>query len=185
MEPKWYFQIFLGAIAGFSLPYFIKFLTWPAYYLRSHILKGVWWEYYFSKIGDEIKVFESKKEIKIGFNGKLIYVATQEDTGLTYNGKVIVEKNSGQFITLGNGCNDEHDEITIKRYYFPLKSQRKIMTGITMSYTHDREPYSSSSILCEDRIGLVEAKKILIDIVEQHEGLPLIFVMRNAQLTSD
>lgn len=165
MDPHWSLQVLIGGFIGFALPYFMKAIVWPFRRFRGHLLKRKWWEYHFSEQGGEFSVFESNLAIKTGYRTPLVFVEEQQGTGLIYRGRVIIERDSSQFLLIGNSVDSDHDENIVCRFHLPIKSQSDFIPGVHVSFTHSKHPYSSPLILSKQRLDIDEARSILLKIV--------------------
>lgn len=178
-EPNWIIQILVGFVLASLLRWVIPALKWPFVYFRSHVLRRTWWNYHYSTIGDTTKVFESTIKIRSGFRGSLVFREDQQQTGLLYKGNVVLEKGAAQFLLIGSSADSANEENVIMRFHFPLGSNSQVITGISTSYDHNKNPYSTAAILSKERLDAKDAEVLLKKMNIDTEGLPLLRIRKN------
>ena len=174
-NPPWYYQLFLGAILGISLPGVIKVISLPFRVFQSHPIKGKWWEYHFSEKNREIRVFESQVKIRNGVFGGLVFKAIQ-DTDLRYSGKIVEEKNSSQFLLIGKRYRSKIEENMIWRFEGKIESNAESIYGINLSYNHNTHPYSSTCVLVDKKLTYSEAEILIKGITRNTADIPILMI---------
>ena len=179
-EPHWFIKILIGLIVGLILPYIIRALNWPFLFFKKHVLRRLWWEYHYSTIDNEDKVYEGALRIRSGLSGSLVFRMVQEDSKLKYRGRVTCELGSDQFVLIGKSTDKSNEEHMLWRFHYPIKSKaERIITGVVASYNHDKKPYVAIAILTKDRIGTDEASLVLKKAQVDTDGLPLLKVRKS------
>ncbi len=181
-EPNWAIQMLLGSVLGslfgLALPHIGRALKGFVLLFQKHTLEDMRWEYHYSTLKGIDRLFEASIRIRPGLTGTLVFKLGQEDTKLKYKGKVVMEKGSDQFLLLGRSQDPANEERIMWRAHLGLSSTADIITGVHMSYNHDKEPYASIAILCNTRVGLAEAAKIIDKVRIDTKGLPLLRVKK-------
>ena len=67
MQPNWLIFAAVGALIGYLIPYFVKFISFTIRRLKRNIIKGDWFVYHPTNRENEFIIESSKFNIRSGY----------------------------------------------------------------------------------------------------------------------
>lgn len=142
---------------------------------RKHfsLIGDTWKSFHYTTRKGKPEVIESDWTIKRGTLSP--FKVTFEQPGLKYKGRIIFE---GDDRILVYAKATTQNETVVYRFPNPLPSNGDSVSGLWMSYDHDKNIASGGSLLTRESIAKEEAKPRLISniVSSQNERIPLITV---------
>lgn len=138
---------------------------------RIHfILLGEWYGYHYSYKNGQTQMFKSTWNVKSGFFQPFKVEIVIEDI-LHYRGQIKFE---GDDRIIVHGHATTQVEYPIYRFPNPLKTTGDILTGIWLSYDHDKHIAAGGAVLSRMELSEADVQKYLKNIrVARHISKPL------------
>lgn len=165
-----FFKIFLGALMGFILPYFIKFIIFLFKRFIPTPICGKWKSYIWWTNNDKIELCTMNAIIKRGI--LCSYNVTVSDSRSLYKGTAHIEDNN--LCLSMNSCDPILKSSTFHRFELSTDEKRNQLFGFWLSFDGDKKVSCGGSILAKDNIDIASISNIIQKEYSMNTDVPLM-----------
>ena len=160
-QPNWIIIIFIGAIVGYLFPHLVKSFKYIVRRFRKETIEGLWYTYFVTNEGGEIKIAHKTWRIQKGYVSKFnieSYLYDGKEKKAVYKGKVYFERN---FWLFRYEAIDHKEEVS-GRLFDPITNRNLRTWGLYMALDFQGNPISGPFLASKQELSLEEASSLLM-----------------------
>lgn len=165
-----FITIFLGAMMGFILPYFIKFIIYLFKRFIPTPICGEWKSYLWWTNNGKIELCTMNVIIKRGIFCS--YNVTFSDSTSIYRGTACIEDNN--LCISMNSCDTILKASTFHRFELSTGEKRSQLYGFWLSFDGDKKVSCGGSILAKENIDVASIANIIQTEYIMNKDVPLM-----------
>lgn len=165
-----FITIFLGAMMGFILPYFIKFIIYLFKRFTPTPICGEWKSYLWWTNNGKIELCTMNVIIKRGVFCS--YNVTFSDSTSIYRGTACIEDNN--LCISMNSCDTILKASTFHRFELSTGEKRSQLYGFWLSFDGDKKVSCGGSILAKENIDVASIANIIQTEYIMNKDVPLM-----------
>lgn len=170
MQPNWLIFAAVGALIGYLIPYFVKFISFTIRRLKRNIIKGDWFVYHPTNRENEFIIESSKFNIRSGYYNPYVIREYKNNSQLFAKGALTFERNY-LLIRLNTVA---HEEKVYIRLYSPIGTADNIAWGFFQSIDYLGKPISGPIVFSRDEMSSDEVRNYISKKVEVVQDMKLI-----------